>query len=124
MNVTVEGGIKSPLRGLDIGEETRRRFAEIIGRAATIAWNGPQGVFECEPFAGGTRAVLDAVREATKRGVPSVAGGGDTTAALGHFDALGLRFSRVYGRRSDAFCARQSPNACYRSANGRRAAQK
>lgn len=80
--------------GLDIGPETRRQFAEAIGDAGTILWNGPMGVFEMEAFEGGTREVALAIAEATSRGAVSIIGGGDTAAAV---NALGLasRMSHV-----------------------------
>lgn len=79
---------------LDIGPETRRQFAEIIGEAGTILWNGPMGVFELEAFAGGTREIAHAIAEATGRAAVSIIGGGDTAAAV---NALGLagRMSHV-----------------------------
>lgn len=80
--------------GLDIGPETRRQFAEAIGDAGTILWNGPMGVFEKEAFEGGTREVAHAIAEVTSRGAVSIIGGGDTAAAV---NALGLagRMSHV-----------------------------
>jgi len=75
--------------GLDIGAETRRQFAEAIGEAGTILWNGPMGVFEIEAFAGGTREVAHAIAEATARGAVSIIGGGDTAAAVNAFDLAG-----------------------------------
>jgi phosphoglycerate kinase len=65
--------------GLDIGPETRERFAQIISRARTIFWNGPMGVFEWPPFAGGTKAVAEAVAKADAH---SVVGGADSVRAL------------------------------------------
>jgi phosphoglycerate kinase len=64
---------------LDIGPATARRYAGIIGKAGTVVWNGPVGVFEFEAFAGGTRAVAEAIAES---GAFSIAGGGDTLAAI------------------------------------------
>jgi phosphoglycerate kinase len=65
--------------GLDIGPETRERFAQTISRARTIFWNGPMGVFEWPPFAAGTKAVAEAVARADAH---SVVGGADSVRAL------------------------------------------
>jgi len=73
-----EGGIPDGWMGLDIGPKSREIFAEVVGRASTIIWNGPMGVFEFDNFAAGTKAVMDAMVEATKRGAITVIGGGDT----------------------------------------------
>ncbi|HEV8663878.1 MAG TPA: phosphoglycerate kinase [Candidatus Methylomirabilis sp.] len=72
-------GIPAGWMGLDIGPETIAQFAEEIGRAGTIFWNGPLGVFELPPFRAGTMAVAAAV--AASRAT-SVIGGGDTVAAV------------------------------------------
>jgi phosphoglycerate kinase len=69
--------------GLDIGPRTVAKFQEILGGARSIFWNGPMGVFEWEPFAAGTRAVARAVVDAPGY---SVAGGGDSVAALRAMD--------------------------------------
>jgi phosphoglycerate kinase len=68
--------------GLDIGPGTAASFADVIAEARTILWNGPMGVFEDPRFSAGTRTVGEAV--AAARGF-SVAGGGDTAAALARF---------------------------------------
>jgi phosphoglycerate kinase len=71
--------------GLDIGADSSRQFAEVLAAAKTVVWAGPMGVFERDAFAEGTRAVAQAVAEATDRGACTVAGGGDTGAALTKF---------------------------------------
>jgi len=68
--------------GLDVGPRTAARYAEAIGAAGTVLWNGPMGAFEMEPFAAGTRAVAEAVAEAPGT---TVVGGGDSVAALRKF---------------------------------------
>jgi phosphoglycerate kinase len=65
--------------GLDIGPDSRARFGELIRSAKTVFWNGPMGVFEWEPFAGGTKAVAEAV--AAVEGY-TVVGGGDSVRAI------------------------------------------
>lgn len=71
--------------GVDIGEEAKRSFSEVILSAKTILWNGPVGVFEINKFATGTRAVADAIVEATAHGAYSLVGGGDSVAAVNKF---------------------------------------
>ena len=71
--------------GVDIGEEAKRSFREVILSAKTILWNGPVGVFEIDKFATGTRAVADAIVEATAHGAYSLVGGGDSVAAVNKF---------------------------------------
>jgi phosphoglycerate kinase len=72
--------VPEDLAALDIGPETARGFADAIARAKTIFWNGPMGVFESDPFAGGTLAVAKAVAGAA--GALSVVGGADSVAAV------------------------------------------
>jgi len=79
---TVAGDIPSDLMGLDIGPSTEAAFAEEVARARTIVWNGPMGVFETPPFDRGTNALAAALAKATKSGATTVAGGGDTAAAI------------------------------------------
>ena len=68
--------------GVDVGPETAERFSAVVRDAGTVLWNGPMGIFEIEAFAGGTRAVAQAVVKATSNGAYTVVGGGDSAAAL------------------------------------------
>ncbi len=71
------------LMGLDIGTATRAEYAEIVGKARTIIWNGPMGMFEKPPFDQGTRTIAQAVAEASeKNNATSIIGGGDSVAAI------------------------------------------
>ncbi len=72
--------------GLDIGADTIEEFVEVIKNSKTILWNGPTGVFEFENFEDGTRAVAEAIAEATNKGAFSLIGGGDSVAAINKFD--------------------------------------
>jgi len=72
--------IPADMMALDIGPKTVAKFAEEIGRARTIVWNGPMGVFEVAPFAKGTFAVARAVAE--NAGATSIVGGGDSVSAI------------------------------------------
>ena len=70
---------------LDVGTKTQAMLAEEIAKAGTIVWNGPVGVFEMAPYAGGTKALAEAIASATDRGAFSIAGGGDTVSAVSTF---------------------------------------
>ena len=72
-------------QGLDAGPETRKAFAEAIKPAKTILWNGPAGVFEFDNFIGGSKAIADAIAEATANGAFSLIGGGDSVACINKF---------------------------------------
>ncbi len=71
--------------GLDIGPKTMKKFADAIKNAKTILWNGPAGVFEFENFTAGSRAIADAIVEATANGTYSLIGGGDSVACINKF---------------------------------------
>lgn len=79
--VEAVNAISDDWMGLDIGPETTDSFTEVILDSKIILWNGPMGVFEFERFAEGTKAVGQAVAEATKKGAFSLVGGGDSVAA-------------------------------------------
>lgn len=79
---TVSGDIPAGMMGLDIGPETRTRYAALIREARTVVWNGPMGVFEMEPYAAGTHAIAQALVGATEIGAFTVVGGGDSVAAI------------------------------------------
>lgn len=83
--VTDKEGIPADWEGIDAGPKTRELFAEVIARAKTIVWNGPPGVFEIEPFAGGTKAMAEAIAKATAAGAITIVGGGDTATAAKKF---------------------------------------
>ena len=70
---------------LDVGPKTAAMLGEILRTAGTIVWNGPVGVFEMTPYAEGTRVMAEAIAAATDAGAFSIAGGGDTVAAVGKF---------------------------------------
>lgn len=78
-------GIPSGWMGLDIGSQARADFREVILSSKTILWNGPMGVFEMEKFQAGTKAIAEAVAEATGKGAFSLVGGGDSVAAVNQF---------------------------------------
>lgn len=75
-------GIPDEWMGLDAGPKSQEEMREVVLRAKTVVWNGPVGVFEFEAFAKGTKAVLDAVVEATSSGAVTIIGGGDTATAV------------------------------------------
>ncbi len=72
--------------GLDIGSKTIGLYSNVILNSKTILWNGPMGVFEFEKFQNGTKAIAQAIAEATKQGAFSLIGGGDSVAAINKFN--------------------------------------
>ena len=77
--------IPAEWEGLDAGPKTRELFADAIKGAKTILWNGPAGVFEFDNFTAGSRAIADAIVEATENGAFSLVGGGDSVACVNKF---------------------------------------
>ena len=78
--------------GLDIGPKSRELFAEKIKAAKTIFWNGPVGVFEIAPFAGGTEAVAKALAESDAF---SIIGGGDSASAIRNLGFADEQFGHI-----------------------------
>ena len=72
--------------GVDVGPRTAEQFTSVLEQAKTVLWNGPMGIFEIEPYSHGTRAVARAIATATRAGAYTVAGGGDSAAALAQLD--------------------------------------
>jgi len=81
-NKVVAVDIEPGWRGMDIGPETQKLFADKLAGARTIVWNGPMGVFEMPPFDEGTKAIALAVADATDKGARSIIGGGDSASAV------------------------------------------
>jgi phosphoglycerate kinase len=71
--------------GLDIGKKAIAEFKNVILQSKTILWNGPMGVFEMEKFQSGTKAVAQAIADATQKGAFSLIGGGDSVSAINQF---------------------------------------
>jgi phosphoglycerate kinase len=71
--------------GMDAGPKAQKAFADAIRGAKTILWNGPAGVFECDDFTAGSRAIGEAIAEATAEGAFSLIGGGDSVACVNKF---------------------------------------
>ncbi len=78
--------IRKDYYGVDIGKETVAQYIKIISEAKTIILCGPLGIFEIEPFSYGTREIIKAISQATEKGAFSLAGGGDTIAAINKFN--------------------------------------
>jgi phosphoglycerate kinase len=79
----VEGNIPADMEGFDIGPKTSAQYKSEIAKAKTVIWNGPMGVFEKKPFAAGTKAIAEAVADATQKNKAiTIIGGGDSAAAI------------------------------------------
>lgn len=83
-NTRVEpsNAISDGFMGLDIGEKARGDFGQVIEQSAIVLWNGPMGVFEMAPFAGGTLHIAKSLARATARGAFTLVGGGDSVSAV------------------------------------------
>ncbi len=96
--VVPAGEIPEGWMGLDAGPDSIARFKEVIKESGTILWNGPVGVFEMETFANGSKAIGEAVVEATKKGAFSLVGGGDSVALVNQFGfASGVSYISTAG---------------------------
>ena len=80
--IVAAGAIPADRMGLDIGPDSSRLFADKLGDARTVFWNGPMGAFEMAPYAQGTKDLAEALVHATSRGALTVVGGGDSAAAV------------------------------------------
>ena len=80
-----DAGIPDGWMGLDDGPKSAQRYRAAVLRAGTIVWNGPPGVFEFDRFASASRAMAEAMAEATADGATTVIGGGDTATAAKKF---------------------------------------
>jgi len=88
--VVAADAIPADMMGLDIGPKSAAVYASKLADAKTVFWNGPMGAFEMAPFAAGTKAVAQALVDATSAGALTVVGGGDSAAAvrqLGYADS-------------------------------------
>lgn len=95
MEVVPATEIPADKMSLDIGPKTRELFASKILDSQTVFWNGPMGVFEFPRFAAGTKAIADALEKATKNGVFTVVGGGDSASAVRHLGFAEDSFSHI-----------------------------
>ena len=84
-SVSPSNNIPGEWMGLDIGPNACEQFSNVISHSKTILWNGPMGVFEMEKFQRGTRAIANAIADATADGSFSLVGGGDSVAAVNQF---------------------------------------
>jgi phosphoglycerate kinase len=83
---TIDTGVPDGMMGLDCGEKSNAIFSKVIMESKTIIWNGPMGVFEMEKFETGTKTMMATMVEATKAGIITVIGGGDTATCCKKYD--------------------------------------
>lgn len=83
--VAQANAIPAGFEGVDAGPEAQKKFAEAIKGCKTILWNGPAGVFECDEFCAGSKAIGNAIADATAEGAFSLIGGGDSVACCTKF---------------------------------------
>ena len=79
---TASQGIPAGWRGLDNGPETEAKFADVVSRARTVLWNGPQGVSEFPSFRESSLRILENLMEATENGASTIVGGGETVSLI------------------------------------------
>ena len=89
VSVTQAMAIPSDLIGVDIGPHTVEFFVEHVAKSKTVFWNGPMGIFEMEAFSKGSFAVAKAMAEATKHGVITIVGGGDSLSVIAKAGLVG-----------------------------------
>ncbi len=93
--VVAADDIPADMMGLDIGPESAAAYAAALADARTVFWNGPMGAFEMAPFAAGTKALAQALVEATEAGALTVVGGGDSAAAVRQLGFADEQFSHI-----------------------------
>ena len=82
-------------QGMDIGPNTRQKFANLVSQSKTILWNGPVGVFEYTMLEKGTQAIAAALKQLTEKGGTTIVGGGDSVAAIEKFGFEKSQFTHV-----------------------------
>ena len=95
VQVVAADAIPADQMGLDIGPESAKLYAEKLADCQTVFWNGPMGAFEMAPFADGTKAVAQALVEATANGALTVVGGGDSAAAVRQLGFADDQFTHI-----------------------------
>lgn len=93
--VVAADAIPADTMGLDIGPQSAQLYADKLADARTVFWNGPMGAFEMAPFAGGTKAVAQALVDATAAGALTVVGGGDSAAAVRQLGFADEQFGHI-----------------------------